>query len=126
MKLFHQLSEQDRDRVIGYCTELVLNNIIEKGIDLQPVNDEELMLKAKLEGVLERAKDIETKEDQISYLVADEYMLRFVYDTAMEICKTGWYPTSDEFVIFPDEIKDVGTEDEKLLPAKPKVNKDLN
>lgn len=115
MKLFYQLSEKVQNEVLHHCANIVMQDMIEDGVKLDPISEEEITLKEKLEDAIDHIKQFNTKEEKTNYLLGDATVSRAIYDIALEMAKSGFYHDEEELVIFPSSLKSEEME-ENLLP----------
>ena len=54
MKLFWQLTERDQNNALHHCADMVITDMIEEGVQLDPLTDEEERLKERLVEAVER------------------------------------------------------------------------
>lgn len=123
MKLFYQLSKSEQDGALSYCVSIVLNDLLTEGVKLDPTNDDEKILKAKLEMAIDKVKDFPSKEAKIEYIMADEDLAGVIMQIAEEISRTGWYAGNDEMVIFTNEL---GGDEAEVMDAIADVAKTVN
>jgi hypothetical protein len=123
MKLFHQLTPEQKDNGLHYCLNIILNDIFEHGTQLEPHNDEEKEVMGKVMAAVESVKDLPTIEDRIDALMADDEINSLLHDAAEEMAKGVYYMADNEMVIFEDEITD---EDEEAVQSEKQQKKLLN
>lgn len=128
MKLFYQLDEKSQNEVLHHCANIVMQDMIEDGVKLDPLSDEEFELKDKLESAIKHIKQFQTKEEKTNYLLGDAVISRAIYDIALEMAKSGFYHDEEELVIFPSTLRQEQQEENLLLeaPSKPKKVSPLN
>jgi len=115
MKLFYQLDEKTQNEVLHHCANIVMQDMIDDGVKLEPLSDEEASLKEKLEAAIRHIKTLSTKEDKTNYLLGDAVVSRAIYDIALEMAKSGFFHDEEELVIYPSTLKQEDFE-ENLLP----------
>lgn len=116
MKLFYQLSEKTQNEVLHHCANIVMQDMIDDGIKLEPLNDEEASLKEKLEDAIKHIKTISSKEEKTNYLLGDAVVSRAIYDIALEMAKGAFYHDDSELVIYPDSLGCDHDDETNLLP----------
>lgn len=119
MKLFYQLNETDQNNVLHHCANMVVQDMIEDGVKLDPISEEEFALKDKLDTAINDIEKFQTKEEKINYLLGDAVISKAIYDIALEMAKSAFYHSSQELVIYPDDLKKeelIEHEEENLLP----------
>lgn len=113
MKLFHQLSEEEKNQAIHYCINLVVEDMIEDGAKVSPETEDEFDFHSKLSNAIECAKDFKTIEEQVKYLLEDEEISAMLHDFAFGVAQTAFYMDSTELVIFPEHFNgEADTSDE--------------
>jgi hypothetical protein len=105
MKLFYQLTEKEQNEVLHHCANMVIQDMIEDGIKLEPVTEEEFGLKDKLENAIKYIKQFSTKEEKTNYLMENETVSKAIYDIALEMAKSAFYHDDEELVIYPNSLK---------------------
>lgn len=106
MKLFHQLSEEEKNQAIHYCINLVVEDMIEDGAKVSPETEDEFDFHSKLSNAIERAKDFKTIEEQVKYLLEDEEISAMLHDFAFGVAQTAFFHNLDELVIFPEQFSE--------------------
>lgn len=115
MKLFYQLTEKEQNEVLHHCANIVIQDMIDDGVKLEPLSEDEASLKEKLEAAIQHIKTLSSKEEKATYLLNDPTVSRAIYDIALEMAKSGFYHDEEELVIFPSALKKDFLE-ENLLP----------
>lgn len=129
MRLFYQLAETEQNDVVHHCCHMVIQDMIDDGIRLEPVSEEEQDLKNKLEDAMVQIKQFATDEEKADYLFSDPVVSKAIYDIALEMAKSAFYHEDEELVIFPATLSNDNAEDvedidgEKLLPPAPNMKK---
>jgi hypothetical protein len=125
MKLFHQLDHEQQHAAIHYCIDLVLNNMMEEGVDAPCEHDdpEEAEMKQKMADAIEHAKTLPTYEDQLDFIMADEDLNNILHSIAESMAMTVYFHDDSEMIIFESEITDEEDgdevkEDDMLVVAK--------
>ena len=108
MKLFHQLTDEQRHSAIHYCLDIVVHNMIEdNGAEIYPEDDdEEIEMKSKLNEAIEHIKQYTDMADKLDYLMSDDDINGMLHQIAENVCQTAYYHSDDEMVIFEGEITD--------------------
>lgn len=124
MKLFFQLDEKTQNEVLHHCANIVMQDMIEDGVKIDPITDEEIALKDKLEEAVLFIKTLPTREEKMNYLLGDDEISRAVYDIGLEMAKSAFYHDTSELVIYPDSLRGEDFPEENLLPEySPKSKK---
>jgi hypothetical protein len=116
MKLFYQLSESEQNNALQHCADIVIQDMIEEGIKLDPITEEEERLKEKLEEAVKYIESIPAKEDKISHLLGDPVVSKAIYEIALEMAKSTFYMEPEELIIFTSELSADKVKEENLLP----------
>lgn len=93
-----------------------MQDMIDDGVKLEPLNDEEVSLKEKLENAIRHIKTLSTREEKTNYLLGDAIVSRAIYDIALEMAKGAFFHDEEELVIYPSTLKQEDIEEENLLP----------
>lgn len=132
MRLFYSLPEDLQHEALHYCSDIVLNDMINEGVKLDPTTPEEHELKAKLDAAIIHINTLATKEEKINYLLGNETISKAIYDIALEMAKSSFYADSNEMVVWVDALMDndddEDIEDDSIpaLPPTPKKDHSLN
>lgn len=105
MKLFYQLTEKEQNEVLHHCANMVIQDMIEEGIKLEPITEEEFILKDRLDDAIKYIKNLATKEEKTNYLMEDETISKAIYDIGLEMAKSAFYHDEEELVIYPASLK---------------------
>lgn len=112
MRLFYQLTEQEQQDVVHHCASIVMDDMIQDGIQLEPVTQEDFQLRDRLEAAVNHLKDLVSKEEKIDYLMSDAFVSKAIYDIGLEMAKGAFYHDDEEMVIYPSSLRS----EEKALP----------
>lgn len=104
MKLFWQLTEVDQNNALHHCADIVVGDLIEEGVKIDPITDDDKLLKQKLEAAVAHIKTLATREEKEMFLMEDQDIVKAVYEIALEMCKSAFYMDSVELVIYPDAL----------------------
>jgi hypothetical protein len=115
MKLFYQLSEEQQNNALHHCVDVVIDDMIEEGVKLDPITEEEERLKEKLEEAVDHMKQYTSKEEKTNYLLGDAIVSKAIYEIALEMAKSSFYHEPEELIIFTSELSDK-VKEENLLP----------
>jgi hypothetical protein len=130
MRLFYQLTEQDQNSALHYCADIVVEDLIEDGVKLEPITKEDVTLKEKLDIAVAHMKMLSTYEEKASYLMSDTELSKAIYEIALEMAKSTFYHDDEELVIYLNTLKKVDINEADItdpLPKKPKkVPQSLN
>jgi len=105
MRLFYQLSESDKNNALHYCADIVVEDLISDGVKLEPVTNEDIALKEKLDNAIEHIKLLSTNDEKISYLMSDIEVSKTIYEIALEMAKSAFYHDDEEMIIYPNSLK---------------------
>ena len=127
MKLFYQLNELEQNNALNHFSGLVITDLIEDGVKLDPMNDDEILLKEKLENAVDYIKQLSSIDEKTNYLLNDADISKAIYDIALDVAKSAYYHESEESIVFIDDISEPNDEDLELPDiAKSKKISDLN
>lgn len=106
MRLFYQLTEKEQNDVIHHCANLVVEDMINDGVKLEPTTEDDFKLKERLEEAVKYIHTLSSKKEKTDYLMTDEYISKAIYDIGLEMAKSAFYHDDEEMVIFPASLKD--------------------
>lgn len=126
MFLFHKLTEEDQHNAIHYCMHIVVDDMLEDGVELEPFSDEDKKMKAALERVIGEAK-IMPQETQFEFVVHHAEVGQMIFDIALDMARSAFYASDDEMVIHFESLRHdtVAEEVETLALEKPKEPENL-
>lgn len=104
MKLFHQLTPEQKDAAVHHCLEIVLRDMIENGIKLDPQNDDEKDIKEALSSALDAVSHLPTTEEKMDALMENEDANHLMHEAAEEMARACYYPDREDMVVFQDEL----------------------
>lgn len=107
MRLFYQLTEQDQNSALHYCADIVVEDLIEDGVKLEPITKEDMDLKEKLDAAVAQMQMLSTREEKAGYLMSDAVVSKAIYEIALEMAKSAFYHDDEELVIYPNSLKKV-------------------
>ena len=124
MKLFAQLDNQTQILVLQYCASIVLQDMIDGTLEIEPLDDEEQLLKQKLADAYKHIEKM-NEEEKAQYMVSVPEIATAVQEFALEYAKSSWYHDSSESVICTDLLEEEMNEVMELeeQKAKPKKGK---
>lgn len=106
MLLFNKLNESDQENVIHYCLHLVIEDMLEDGVQLEPYSEEDRRIKEVLERVIAEAEAL-PEDQQFEFVAHHEEAGQLVFDIALDMARSAFYPTSDELVINFEQLRDM-------------------
>lgn len=123
MFLFHKLSEEDQHNSIHYCMHLVVEDMLEDGVQLEPLSDEDTKMKAILEQVVGEAKTL-PEDQQFDFIVNHKDGSQIIFDIALDMARSAFYPSDDELVIHYESLRNTiqSGETEALFENLDEVN----
>ena len=125
MKLFYQLTQTDQDNALHHCADIVLDDLIEEGVKLEPITEDDSNLKERLEAAVQHIKTLPTREEKENYFMNDSFLSKSIYEIALEMAKSAFYHSGDELVIYPDALVKVKEEvEEEYIAPLPTPKKD--
>ena len=104
MFLFHKLSEEDQHNAIHYCMHLVVEDMLEDGVQLEPFSEEDKKMRAVLEQVIGEAQKL-PEDQQFEYVVHHAEGGQIVFDIALDMARSAYYPSDDELVINYESLR---------------------
>lgn len=125
MKLFYQLTQEEQDNSINHCADLIVDNSVDKGLQIEPTDDEDgRALKRELDSAFSQLQeqDFKTKEEKASFLMGNQSFSNTVFDLAAEMAQNAYYHEENELVIYLEQISSPGEDEE--VPEKPEPDDD--
>lgn len=104
MKLFYQLTHAEQNEALNHCADIVIQDMIEDGVFLDPLTSEEAELKEHIDKALKHTTLLELNEDKEDYLMSDPIVSKAIYDIALEMAKSAFYHDDEEMVIFSSSL----------------------
>lgn len=99
MLLFHKLDESDQHNSIHYCLHLVIEDMLDDEIDFENfADDDDKDMQALLEKVVAEAKEL-PDEQQFEFIAHHPEVGQIVFDIALDMARSAYYPSDDELVI---------------------------
>jgi hypothetical protein len=111
MFLFHKLSEEDQHNSIHYCMHLVVEDMLEDGVQLEPFSEEDKKMRATLEKVIAEALEV-VEDKQFEYVVHHPDAGQIVFDIALDMARSAYYPSDDELVINYESLRSAESQPE--------------
>lgn len=110
MKLFYQLSRDGQDAAIEHCADLIANNALDNGLQIEVTDDEDGQeLKKRIDTMLEEMserKDLTTRAQKIKFLMEDQSFADTIFELASEMAHNAFYHSDDELVITLDALNE--------------------
>ena len=103
MKLFHQLDEQDQQNSVHYCLHLVIDDLLDDGVQLETYTEEKEKAKKALDIVVEEAKKL-SKDEQFNHIM-DSEASSLVFDIALDMARSAFYHSNEDMVIYYEELR---------------------
>ena len=105
MKLFYQLDPEQKHNAIHYMIDIVIQNMIEDGVETDSDDDEEeIEMKEKMREAFEHIKQFDQYEDKIDYLMSDEDINSILHQIGENMAVGAYYHEDSEMVVFEGEI----------------------
>jgi predicted RNA-binding protein YlxR (DUF448 family) len=104
MRLFHQLAQEDQHNAIHYCMHLVVEDMLEDGVQLEPFSEEDKKAKAILERVIAEAKEL-PNEQQFEFVVHHPEGGQIIFDIALDMARGAYYHPDDDLVIHYESLR---------------------
>lgn len=108
MRLFHQLNETDQHNTIHYCMHLVIEDMLEDGVQLEPFSEEDKKIRSILEKTIEEALLL-PKEEQFEFLINHKEAGSIIFDLSLDMARSAYYHSDDDLVIHYESLR--GTEE---------------
>jgi hypothetical protein len=135
MLLFNKLMEEDQHNAIHYCMHLVVEDMLEDGVQLEPFSDEDKKMRSILEKAIDEAKKL-PEDQQFEFVVTHQEAGQLVFDIALDMARSAYYPEDDELVInfeslrhdhvteeeHPSDVTELFEELEEIKPNKKSDN----
>lgn len=133
MLLFHQLDQSDQHNAIHYCMHVVIEDLLEDGVQLEPFSEEDKKAKVALEQAVKDAKNL-PDEEQFDFLASHNEVGDIIFDIALDMARSAFYHTDDELSIHFESLRASKEETlessekskEELLSSPKKEKKVLN
>jgi len=104
MRLFWQLTETDQNNALHHCADIVVEDLIEDGVKIDPITEDDKILKQKLEAAVDHIKTLSTHEEKEEYLLNDQFIAKAIYEIALEMAKSSYFMNDEERVIYPEAL----------------------
>lgn len=111
MKLFHQLSEEERTAAVQSCLELIIKDMINGDFIFDAITEDEIKIKEKLSDAFTAIEEFETAEEKGEYLLADDEVLAISMQIGLDMARTAYYHDDMDLVIFTDDMMKSKKED---------------
>lgn len=110
MLLFNKLPESDRHNVIHYCLHIVVEDMLEGGVEIEPFSDADKTMVAALEKVVEEAEKL-PEEERFIFVASHEETKDYIFDIALDMARSAYYSEADEMVIDFEDLREEFDED---------------
>lgn len=97
MRLFHQLEEKEQQNCLHYCVHLVIDDLISGDLEFETYSEKYKKMEEELTKTVEEAKSL-PEDEQFSYIM-NSNSCQMVFDLAMDMARSAYYPCEDDLVI---------------------------
>lgn len=105
MKLFAKLTEEERNVVIEYCVNIILDDFYIGDIPIDEIFDKDDPVKQKVIDAIEFVKTIEDEQEKCDYVMGhSEEVAHFIIETAIDLARGAYFKSKEELVICPEEL----------------------
>lgn len=104
MKLFPTLSKKHKEQILQMAENLILNGLLENGVQGDPENEEEQIHLDEIKGILDHVKTMPSVDDQVEYLLQNDITSELIAEQAYQIASGAFYIENNENAFF---IKDI-------------------
>lgn len=104
MQLFHQLDHEDQQNAIHYCMHIIVEDMLEDGVEIEPFSEEDRKMKTILEQVVAEAKQL-PQEEQFAFIVHHEEAGPYIFDISLDMARGTYYHPDDDMVIFHESLR---------------------
>jgi len=102
MRLFIQLSDEEKTGAIEHCINSVIEDLFEDSeFIFDMIEDEEVL---KLNEVLENAKNLDDPQQRVECLMNDQDTAKIIFKIAEEMAKATYYHEPDELILYTDTL----------------------
>ncbi len=106
MKLFSTLTDTNKERAIHMAEHVVLEGILENGVEGEPENAEEQEKFEEAIRAVAHAKTLATIDEQTEYLYENSATGELILERAYHVASTAFYIEEDEIAFSLREIAD--------------------
>ena len=103
MKLFHQLEELDQQNSVHYCLHIVIEDLLDDGVELEAHTEEDERVRKALIKTVDDAMKL-PEEERFGYIL-DSSSSELVFDIALDMARAAYYHSSDDMVIHYEELR---------------------
>ncbi len=104
MKLFSTLSNTNKERALHMAEHIVLDGLLENGVQGEPENAEEQEQLEEAQKALIHAKTLATTDEQAEYLFENSTTGELILEKAYLVASTAYYIEEDETAFFIKEM----------------------
>lgn len=104
MILFHSLSQNDQHNVLHYCMHIVVEDMLDDGVEIEPHSDEDKRMKVALEQAIAEALKL-PEEEQFEFVVNHQEVGQMIFDIALDMARSSFYASSGEMVIHYEDLR---------------------
>jgi hypothetical protein len=103
MRFFHQLTDEEREKAVEYCTGMVLEDIADGSLELEPFTGEDLEAKKVIDHAVKQINGLETHGEKIDALIANPKVMDIAFNIATEMYKSFVYLEPMDNVMFAED-----------------------
>ena len=112
MRLFIQLTDDEKNGAMEHCVNAVIEDLFEdSGFIFEMLEEQEV---ERLNLILEEAKQLEERQEQVEFIMGDEVSAKIIFKIAEEMAKATYYHEPDELILFTDTLVDDETPPEEI------------
>ena len=124
MKLFSQLTQDQQLLVIRYTTGIVLQDILDGNLVLDPSSDEDNELKVELDKAIKHISKLKDDDQKVNYLMENEVIAGAIQEIALEMSKGCWISNTDgdksnDMIIDLAELEEEEKEEQEIEEPPP-------
>jgi|SRR5271166_5518317 len=99
MKLFFQLTTECQDLAVKECIRIVIQDLINGNVRIEPLDDKDLYLQETIELAMMDIASIPNDSDKLNHLMENDVFVSAIKDVANELARNVYYAENDEIVI---------------------------
>lgn len=111
MRLYHQLSDEERENATNHCVGIVLHDMLDSQLNIDALSDEDKEAEKIIKKSVKEALQFESRQEQINQLIQNEKVMNIAFDIAEQMISTAYYMDMDDFVVFPHDYYEGECED---------------
>jgi hypothetical protein len=104
MRLFHQLEQDDQNNSAHYCMHIVIEDLLEDGVQLEPFSEEDTRMHDVLVKAVEEAHEL-AEDQQFHFLVSHKEAGPIIFDIAIDMARSAYYHPDEDLVIHYESLR---------------------